>query len=87
MVRVQRGELARMKSLHANAGPLSDKLMRPSHQLERPSFINSGLFMLCQLSLCACICSVAWHADALKSGGGVEHACMRDSLLCIYCCA
>ncbi|DBB12995.1 TPA: hypothetical protein ACH3X3_005736 [Trebouxia sp. C0006] len=42
MVRVQRGELARMKSLHANAGPLSDKLTRPSHQLERPSFINSG---------------------------------------------
>lgn len=43
MVRMQRGELARVKSLHPHGGPLSDKLMRPSTQLERPSFVNSGL--------------------------------------------
>ena len=43
-VRMQRGELQRVKSLHPNGGPLSKELMRPSYlHLDRPSFINSGL--------------------------------------------
>ena len=40
---MQHGELARVKSLHPNGGPLSKEHMRPSFRLERPSFINSGL--------------------------------------------
>lgn len=43
-VRMQLGELQRVKSLHPNGGPLSKELMRPSMCLERPSsFINSGV--------------------------------------------
>ncbi|KAL3150345.1 hypothetical protein ABBQ32_000189 [Trebouxia sp. C0010 RCD-2024] len=41
--RTQLGQLARVKSLHPNGGPLSKELMaRSSFRLERPSFINSG---------------------------------------------
>ena len=42
-VRMQLGELQRVKSLHPNGGPLSKELMRPSFRLERPSFINTGV--------------------------------------------
>lgn len=42
-VRMQLGELQRVKSLHPNGGPLSKELMRPSLHLERPSFINTGV--------------------------------------------
>lgn len=41
---MQQGQLARVKSLHPNGGPLSKELMaRSSFRLDRPSFINSGL--------------------------------------------
>ena len=42
-LRTKCGQLARVKSLHPYAGPLSPKLMQPSMpSFSRPSFINTG---------------------------------------------
>ena len=61
-LRTKCGQLARVKSLHPFAGPLSPKLMQPSMpSFSRPSFINTGDPLLQR-----CIAARLPHFDQAK---------------------